>query len=167
MVSTSAAIFATEMHPVNCVFDKGAGPSLIREDFLRLGWNKMIRLSHGQYLNTVTSESVSVLDIIPSHVRMGDWRVCVEFGVVHKLSVPGLLGTCFIDCLVRSIFPSKSKAVLHSSKPVPMLMLTMQTSEDGQEDISQEGSGLLVHPEVMNSEKVQMIRQVKTSPMCQ
>lgn len=92
----------------------------------------MIRTAHAPHLKSSTSEPVCVLGIITLHVRMRDCRVRIDFGVVRNLAVSVLLGKTFIDRFVKSIFPAEMKVAPYNSKPVPILILTMQKTKDEQ-----------------------------------
>lgn len=87
MAPVPVGISAIEMHPVACVFDTGAGPNLIREDFLRQGWHRMIRGTHRLDSKGAASESVCVLGKITLHVRMSNCRVRVDFFIIRNLEV--------------------------------------------------------------------------------
>lgn len=133
-VSISIATAATEVHPVHCVFETGACPTPIWEEFLSQEWNNMIRTAHARDLKSETSESVRVLGIITLHVRMSDCLVHVNLGTVRNLAVPVFLSTTCMDRFVESIFQMERKVVLFNSKQVSIMILAIQTSKDGQGD---------------------------------
>lgn len=104
----------------------------------------MIRPAHTPDLRSETSESVCVLGMIDLHLRMGDCRVGVDVGDVQNPVVLVILGTTFIGRFVKGIFPAKRKVVPYNSKPVLILILTMQIYKDEQEHKKQEYSALFV-----------------------
>lgn len=94
-------------------------------------------------------------------VRMADRLVLVDSAIVQNLAVLVLLRTTTINRFIKNIFPAKRKAVAHNSEPVSIMLLTVQTSNDYQEDIRKEGSMLLVLSEDMIAQEIQVVRKVK------
>lgn len=64
---------------------------------------------------------VNVEGIIIFLVPVGDLRVREWFGGVEKLAVSVILGTTFINRVIKRIFPPEPKIVLFHSKPVEIL----------------------------------------------
>lgn len=90
-----------------------------------LPWRKSIKGMKSALLRTGNREIVSVEGFVSLIGRMGDPRVDVSFGVVENLTADVQLGTSFIDCLIRLIFPSERKAVLSNSRTV-MIVFTQK-----------------------------------------
>lgn len=152
--SISICTVATEKHRVDLCLQHGAGPDLVKENFLRQGWHMMTELAHAQDMKSATSHSVCVLYIISLHVMTGDCRVRVDFGVVGNLVVPLLFVKAFIDRFVNGIFPVKWKEFTYTSKPRPIIMLTVQTPNDEQKQGQQEHSILFRKSDNVKSKKV-------------
>lgn len=72
-VSISIRTVATEMSPVNCVFDTGAGSDLTRENFLKQGLHKLIKPVHAADFKSATSNSFCVLGY--NHFICNDGRL--------------------------------------------------------------------------------------------
>jgi len=120
-IGISVGVQASITHPVTCVLDTGAGPNLINKDFLPPSWTDKIRPAQDPGLIAATRQAVSIEGVILLHVRVGELRVRVWFGVVSKLAVPALLGTSFIDSFIRAILPLDRKILPLHSPPVAIL----------------------------------------------
>lgn len=127
----------------------------------------MIRTSHATALRSATSKSVRVLEIITLHVRMDDCRVRVDFGIIRNTSVPILLGTSVINRFVKRVFPAERKVAPYNFRQIPILKITMLTSEDDPKNSIFKASFLLVESEHVKPQKVQVVRRVKWLPMTQ
>lgn len=71
-VSISIGIAGKEMNTVNFVSDTGAGPTLIRENFLRQERQKLMKPDQPPDLKSATSNSFCIPGVITLHVMMGD-----------------------------------------------------------------------------------------------
>lgn len=105
------------MHSITAVIDNGAGPNLILQTNMPSTSTDRIRLVKGPVLTVVSRSNVIVDRVILLHIRIGDVRVKFWFGLVTILSIPLLLGTCFIDRLVKGIFPQEVKVIPFHSHP--------------------------------------------------
>lgn len=112
---------ANKMHLINCVFDIGTEPNIIREDFFEAEWFRAIQANNRSVSKNETDRMGRVLGIASLQVRIGDFKVRVAFGVVGGLTVLVLLGTSFIDGFVKVIFPLERNQVPYNSRPVPIL----------------------------------------------
>lgn len=92
------------MRPNNGVFDTGAAPSLLWEDLFKPDRLSLICPGNNTLLNGATNQTVKVIGTFVVHVRFGESRVHVMFGIVAKLEVPGRLATSFIDKCTKDIF---------------------------------------------------------------
>mgnify|MGYP003561888224 FL=1 len=75
--------------PVRAVLDTGAGPNLVREDVLPMGWQKF--LVPGQALprvNNASGRRMPVKGIVALTVQVGEMARRVRFIVASSLSVP-------------------------------------------------------------------------------
>lgn len=114
----------------------------------------MISAAHAPDLESATSESAYVPGVITLHVRMGDCRVRVHFGVGRNFAVSVLLAITFIHRFLRAIFPAERKVVPYNSKPVLILILTTPTTKDDQEHNQHEHSILFMESDNVDSNKV-------------
>lgn len=102
-------LISWRMCPVNCLFNTGTGPNLLRENMNEAYWMSTIRVSKTLRLRSATSQKVEVVDIILFHVRMGESCVRVMFGIFRNLTVSVRLGTFFIEKFVKRIFPPRER----------------------------------------------------------
>lgn len=87
-------------------------------------------------MKDATNQKVTVVGRIALHVKMGDCRVKVVFGDVRHLVVPVLVGTSFMDRLVKGIFSLERKMVSFSSEPVPILAIKNLPEEPKKKDMA-------------------------------
>lgn len=91
--SISARLSSSESSSVKCLLDAEAGPSLISEDFLHLGWGGAIRAANSRSQRSTTSQKVNKFGAVLIHALIEDDHVRVAFVVVKTLVVSVLLGT--------------------------------------------------------------------------
>lgn len=103
-VSISVNIMANEMHPVNCGFETGAGPSLIEKSFLEAERLKALQAISRPSFRNGTNQKVRAFKKIALDIRTKDTRVTVLFGTVRSLAVSVLLVTSFIDSFLKGVF---------------------------------------------------------------
>lgn len=109
------------MSPVVCLLDTGADLNLVNASMIPPQWAARIKRQNLPRLRTATKEPLALDGTIILHLRLGDLRVRVCFGVVPNLVVDFLLGTSFSDRFIRGIFPSERKIVPWHSHPVTIL----------------------------------------------
>ncbi len=119
-INACVGIERTRGEPVQVVLDTGAGPNLVREDFLPNGWEQHQRPLKVQFAKVDASgRRLPPQAAIPLVVRMGRTIMRATFFVVTRLAVPVLLGCAFIRQHVRAIFPGDDKVVLTSEESIP------------------------------------------------
>lgn len=112
-----------EMHPVNWIFDTGAGSNLIQEDFVNSELLKAIQASSRPVLEHASNEKVSVVLTTMVHVRMGYPIGREVFCFVRILALPFLLGTSYGERCVKGIFPHERKIVRYNSTLLLILVI--------------------------------------------
>lgn len=129
---------ANNMHLVNCAFDQGAGPQVVREDFLNAESPKAIQANNRPALRNAIKQKTSVVGTITLHIRMEEIRVRVVVGDVRNLAVPTLSEFSCIDRFVNSIFPSERTIFSYNSRAVPILELEdmPEVYRDKSEDVT-------------------------------
>lgn len=80
-----------------------------------------IKLIKDPGFTAATRQTVDVQGLTLWHVKLGDLRVRIWFGVLAGLAVVVLLGTKFIVKFVTGTFPLQLKVVPHQSKPVEII----------------------------------------------
>ena len=108
--------------PVRAVLDTGAGPNLVREDVLPMGWQKF--LVPGQALprvNNASGRRMPVKGVVALTVQVGEMVRRVRFIVASSLSVPCILGCHFINAHVYGIFPRERRVDLREGGSISLL----------------------------------------------
>ena len=59
----------------------------------------------GREVDPANKTTLDILEVICLHVRLGELRVKVWFGVSRDLCTRVLFGTSFIDCILKGISP--------------------------------------------------------------
>lgn len=81
---------------VKCLTETGAGPNLVNKSFLHSTWMGRIERQHFLKMRSANRQPTSLGELIMFHLRIGDVRIQVWFGVVINLPVYVLLDTSFI-----------------------------------------------------------------------
>lgn len=81
---------------------------------------------------------VIFVEIVLFHVMVENSRIWVVFRVERNPAVDNLLGSSFIDRIVKGIFPPEEKIMAHYSAPVPTVAAVIKT-EDKQDQDKQKG----------------------------
>lgn len=97
------------------------GLKIVRQDVFPKTWRDTTIPIKNDRLTATSNLVMNLEGVILRHVRLGDLRVRVWFGVAVKLTVPILLGTAFIDCFIRVIFTPERRVVPLQSHPVENL----------------------------------------------
>ena len=108
--------------PVRAVLDTGAGPNLIREDVLPIGWEHA--LIPGQTLPRVSNASgrrMPVKGVVQLTTRVGDLVRRIRFLVTSDLAVPCILGCHFINAHVKGILPRDRRVDLCEGGSISIL----------------------------------------------
>lgn len=115
----------SSMHAVTYLLDTRAGINckpMIHPQYC----TNCIKRGKMPHLCKRTQEPLRIVETILLHVRLGDLRVEVWFGIVHNLAVDILIGTPFIDCFTRGIFLAECKVVPWHSHPVEIFSFTQR-----------------------------------------
>lgn len=75
------------MHSLQCIFNTGAEPNLIREYDLEIYWLQMIQAVNMSLLRSATSHKVGIIRAVLFRRRKGDDCIQVIFGSVMILPV--------------------------------------------------------------------------------
>ena len=108
--------------PVRAVLDTGAGPNLIREDVLPIGWEHA--LIPGQTLPRVSNASgrrMPVKGVVQLTTRVGDLVRRIRFLVTSDLAVPCILGCHFTNAHVKGILPRDRRVDLCEGGSISIL----------------------------------------------
>lgn len=105
---------------VACLLNTSSGPNSVDKSFLPRQFCNQIKAA--DYVNgcTAIKQAVHIYGIIQMFVKIGDFRNR-SFIVVENLTIDVLLGTCFIDCCIGSIFPSQFQEVPWHSRLLSLL----------------------------------------------
>lgn len=117
------------MRLITFAIDTGAGLKRIRADVLARRWLDSIRQRSMPEVCSAPGTKLKESGTITSHLRMGESRSRVNFGLVFELVLPLLLGMTYIDRFIKSIYPAERKIVSHYSLPVLILMVHEVQSE--------------------------------------
>lgn len=102
---------------------------MIREDFYETYWLQGIRAVTASSLRSAATQKVGIVRTLFIHVRVGDARIRVVFGVARSLGVPILLRISFIDRFVKGILPPEQKVVLYNSALVLIIVMVTKTED--------------------------------------
>lgn len=140
MVQDSVKITSNVFRPAVRVFDTGDGPNLIQTSFLPPEWRQKIKLVTGIRYLSASDGHIKVYGTLSLFICLGDFRVCLRFGVSKNLAVPNLTITSNVDRFIESIFPmmeqmivpvhSGSGAILSAYAPAVMLNKTFDIGEN-------------------------------------
>lgn len=135
MIANSFVLTASRMRPINYIFDAHTKPNLLREDLVERDWLPSICLCYSPRLKRATNQNVEVVGAIVLRVRIEDSAIGVMFRVVGNLAVPVLLGTSFIDKIIKNIFPDERKTVLFNYSSVSTLTVHQtETDRPGEQE---------------------------------
>ena len=84
-------------------------------------YTKYVRPITDPHLIAANGGALSFRGTIPVDVTLGDSTTRIWFGVVDDLPPGIILGTAFIDCMVKAILPQKRRILLLFSRPVPII----------------------------------------------
>lgn len=85
-------------------------------------------------------------------IKVGYLKACVWFGVIDGLEVPEIIGTSFIDRLVKEICIAERNIVQKNPRPVEILATT--TFYEKPKTVTEENTALKVSEEEEDIEKV-------------
>lgn len=117
------------MRPVFCIFNNGAGPSLISAKVLDESWLDNILECNMRDIRSASDKSLVVSGTVTLHIRIGELHTRVTFDIVDKLTVPVLLGKILIDKVIISFQLAVRHIVLSHSMPLHLRMIHKAKSE--------------------------------------
>ena len=110
-----------KLHNFNVTVDTACGPNLIRTDMIAPEYTEFVRPITDPHLIAANSGALSFRGTIPIDVTLGDSTTRIWFGVVDDLPPGIILGTAFIDKMVKAILPQKRRIHLLFSRPIPII----------------------------------------------
>lgn len=107
---------------VTAGIDAGAGPTLIREDFLSPNWRNAVRTTIKlPRLKSTSGKALKMNGTIFLYVKMRDNIARMWFGVINGLEVNILLGTSYIDSSIWYLLPMKRRIISVHFTPVKII----------------------------------------------
>lgn len=100
------------MHTAVALLDTRAGINLIHFAPIPPEHENSVRNVSLQRVRIGTKKSHRIKGVITLHLRPGDLCTRIWIGIAPQPAVNMLLGTVFIDCSIRGMFPSERKVVL-------------------------------------------------------
>lgn len=95
-----------ESRPTTAILDTGAGPSVIREDFLPTDWQRYAeKAPKATHVCDASGQLLKARGLLEVTVHVGDKAMVFSFLVVRALSVPVILGMDFQKRYVAAIYP--------------------------------------------------------------
>jgi len=110
-----------KLHNFNVTIDTACGPNLIRTDMIAPEYTKFVKPIADPHLIAANGQTLSFRGTIPIDVTLGDSTTRIWFGVVDDLPPGIILGTAFIDKMVKAILPQKRRIYLLHSRPIPII----------------------------------------------
>lgn len=100
----------TGIRPLNFVLDTGSKSNLIHYDVMSIEWEQAVKPENNSQLKRSINHKLFLMGTIILHLRRGESRVWAYFGVLCQLIVSILLGTSFVDKIVRGGFSEENGA---------------------------------------------------------
>lgn len=113
----------SRMSPFVCVLDTEGGPKLIHADILEPSLLDVICHHDMPDICCALDTRLKESETKALHLRMGEPRSRVNFGVIGGLIVSILLGETYMDRFITSIHPTDKKIVFSYSLLVPVEMV--------------------------------------------
>lgn len=117
----SIGIHSHLLTSIGFLLDTGAKCNLINVGLLHKERTGSIKNINFPRLCTATKEPIQLYGTILPHIQIGGLPTPICFGISSYLSVSWLLGTTFVDCFLRGIFPGEPKVLPWLSKPKTFL----------------------------------------------